>query len=476
MGRRSKRRRTAVVVEEQDGDSTLDIQNVSSEPSHRAQKHRKASSDGSAAAVAGRQLEPVQTLDDPRLAPCFGVAMKSLGLERPTPVQSHCWPVCIAGRDTVVIAPTGSGKTLGYLLPAVAICLSSDDGEELKCRLGASPVAVVVCPTRELAQQVHRVCRPFARLYSLQAVCVTGGVDKAKQIEELRTVAGALGPPQLLVGTPGRLHDLLGGLSREDREQQLHEEWEKLQRNRVQHAGRSDGGQIPGDHAIAHSIESFATENEHQPELQAGVVHGTTTQLSFAHVRLLVLDEMDKLLSMGNNYELGTIRAACTGSSVGTVQTSSSSRMCERRKVQVVLFSATLPAVLDEAVAQWVDDPVRVNVRSSTSAGSAAREALEAATAAARHTTRAITSLLPDLVMRAGESTAVDGDDTRLPVDGDANRAGVCEGSSTVTECDQDPTEAQEFNQDQNGTALTIASSITQVVHVCGTYAPSKTR
>lgn len=481
MGRRNKRRRAAVVVEEQDGDSTRDRQSVTREISHRAQKHRKASSDGAtavaaaadltAAAAAGRQLEPAQALDDPRLAPCFGVAMRSLGLERPTPVQSRCWPVCIAGRDTVVIAPTGSGKTLGYILPAVAICLGSDDGEEIKCRPGASPVAVVVCPTRELAQQVHRVCRPFARLYSLHAVCATGGVDKAKQMEELRTVAGALGPPQLLVGTPGRLHDLLGGLSIEDREQQLHEEWEQLQRNRVQHAGRSDHGQMPGDHAIAHSIESVATANGHQPELQAGVASGTTTQLSFVHVRLLVLDEMDKLLSMGNNYELQTIRAACTGSSVDTVQTSSNSRMCDRRKVQVVLFSATLPAVLEEAVAQWVDDPVRVSVRSSTTA---AGEEAEAAKAAARRTTRAL--LPPDLAMHADESSAVDGDDTRSPVDGDANRAEVNEGSSTVTECDQGLTEAQEFEQDQNGTALMVASSVTQVVHVCGTYTSSKTR
>ena len=126
------------------------------------------------------------------------------------------------------------------MLPAAAVCLNTGE-EELKCRPGASPIAVIVCPTRELAQQVHRICRPLARLFpKLQAVCATGGVDKGKQMQELRAATGPWGAPQLLVGTPGRLHDLLGGLSRDEREQKLHEESGQVLGESKQHAGQSE--------------------------------------------------------------------------------------------------------------------------------------------------------------------------------------------------------------------------------------------
>ena len=110
--RRRKRRRAVVVVEEEYDSRERDRQAVAKQCLHSAQKRSKISSDGPAAraGMTDRQLHPVQTLDDPRLAPCFGAAMRSLRLVRPTPVQSRCWPVCIARRDAVVIAPTGSGK------------------------------------------------------------------------------------------------------------------------------------------------------------------------------------------------------------------------------------------------------------------------------------------------------------------------------------------------------------------------------
>ena len=391
--------------------------------------------DAGTCAAANRKFESAETLDDPRLAPCFGVAMRSLGLERPTPVQSRCWPVCTAGRDAIVIAPTGSGKTLGYIMPAVAVCLQSD-GEESNGRPGASPIAVVVCPTRELAQQVHRVCRPFARLYKLHAVCATGGIDKAKQMEELHAAVEPFGPPQLLVGTPGRLHDLLGGLSREEREQQLHEEWEQLQR-KLEHTAQ------PENAKLARSTGSVVPTVGARPQLHADVApvapENTMAHLSFAHVRLLILDEMDKLLSIGNNYELQTIRSACAINSADALpEMSSSIRTLERRKVQVLLFSATLPAVLESAVAQWVADPVRVSSCSTAARGKA---------------------------VHANEGSALN-DDSSRPDDGDANRL-ADDASATVTESDPGLAEAQE----QNGVALRVAASVTQVVHVCGTYA-----
>jgi hypothetical protein len=362
-----------------------------------------------------------------------------------------------------VIAPTGSGKTLGYLLPAAAVCLESEK-QQAHPRAGASPIAVVVCPTRELAQQVHRVCRPFDRLFQLRAVCATGGADKAKQIEELSTTTGGRPPPQLLVGTPGRLHDLLGGLSREEREQQLHEEWEQLQQQQKQQL-----------------LDSVPVMEKPRPSVRVAEV----ALLSLAHVQLLVLDEMDKLLSMGNNYELQSIRSACActglggGDDGGLSSTSVGTR--GRPRVQVLLFSATIPAALKDAVAQWVKDPIRLKVRSSTAA----------AAAAAIAETETATKTGP-----APHRQATGGDDGDKGNDGERAPAGGGHAVASMPNHDQDqrlrPTDDQEGSrrgeeeqhekqpeeakerqeeeeeEDEDGMALTVASSIEQVVHVCG--------
>ena len=96
---------------------------------------------------------------------------------------------------------------LSDLLPAVAACLEARQGDA--SGQVPAPAALVVLPTRELAQQVHRVCRPFQRLFGLRAACVTGGIDKAAQLAQLRD-----GPLALLAGTPGRLHELIGAEDR----------------------------------------------------------------------------------------------------------------------------------------------------------------------------------------------------------------------------------------------------------------------
>jgi ATP-dependent RNA helicase DDX3X len=86
--------------------------------------------------------------------------IKRCGYQKPTPVQKHAIPVIMAGRDLMACAQTGSGKTAAFCLPIIAGILKGRDGfsEERGPRgvgsRAASPVALIICPTRELAGQV----------------------------------------------------------------------------------------------------------------------------------------------------------------------------------------------------------------------------------------------------------------------------------------------------------------------------------
>lgn len=113
---------------------------------------------------------------------------------KPTCIQAQGWPVALAGRDMVGIAQTGSGKTIAYLLPAF---LHID--QQAKRNMG--PVALVLAPTRELAQQIQAVAQEFDYHRS---VCLFGGAPKGPQIRDCRRMN-----PSIIIATPGRLIDLM---------------------------------------------------------------------------------------------------------------------------------------------------------------------------------------------------------------------------------------------------------------------------
>jgi superfamily II DNA/RNA helicase len=111
----------------------------------------------------------------------------------PTPIQCQGLPIALEGRDLVGIAQTGSGKTLSYILPAVVKALNEGGRSR-------NPFALVLAPTRELAQQIYSVARTFP---SLNAACLYGGSSKGHQIQQLQS------GPKFVVATPGRLNDLM---------------------------------------------------------------------------------------------------------------------------------------------------------------------------------------------------------------------------------------------------------------------------
>ncbi|KAJ8775141.1 hypothetical protein K2173_020145 [Erythroxylum novogranatense] len=119
------------------------------------------------------------------------------GFSSPTPIQAQSWPIALQSRDIVAIAKTGSGKTLGYLIPGfmhIKKCRNDP-------RLG--PTVLVLSPTRELATQIQDEAVKFGKSSRISCTCLYGGAPKGPQLKELDRGT------DIVVATPGRLNDIL---------------------------------------------------------------------------------------------------------------------------------------------------------------------------------------------------------------------------------------------------------------------------
>ncbi len=123
-------------------------------------------------------------------------ALAAEGVSVPFPIQAATLPNALAGRDVLGRGRTGSGKTLAFGLPLLARL----DGRRARSR---QPLALVLVPTRELAQQVTAALAPYARALRLRLATVVGGMAIGRQANALRDGA------DVVVATPGRLKDLL---------------------------------------------------------------------------------------------------------------------------------------------------------------------------------------------------------------------------------------------------------------------------
>jgi len=127
-------------------------------------------------------------LDDRVLRP-----LDEAGYSEPTPIQAEALPILLGGQDLIGVAETGTGKTLAFLLPIF---------QRLEADL-KDPQGLVVCPTRELAQQVGAEAVRFGQDLGLRTVVAYGGTSSGDQKRQL--AAGC----DLVVGTPGRLLDFV---------------------------------------------------------------------------------------------------------------------------------------------------------------------------------------------------------------------------------------------------------------------------
>nr|WP_316873163.1 DEAD/DEAH box helicase [Ralstonia sp. LMG 6871] len=139
------------------------------------------------------------TFDSFGLHPDVLRALTESGYTKPTPIQAAAIPVVTAGRDVMGAAQTGTGKTAGFSLPIIHNLLPDANTSASPAR---HPVrALILTPTRELADQVYDNVAKYAKYTALRSAVVFGGVDMNPQTEQLRRGV------EILVATPGRLLD-----------------------------------------------------------------------------------------------------------------------------------------------------------------------------------------------------------------------------------------------------------------------------
>jgi ATP-dependent RNA helicase RhlE len=131
---------------------------------------------------------------DPRIR----AGIKAAGYSKPTPIQQQALPAVLKGHDVLGVAQTGTGKTAAFVLP---ILQRLSQGPRGRVR------ALIVAPTRELAEQTHEATVELGRRMRVRSVTVYGGVSRNRQVEALRRGA------EIVVACPGRLLDLAGDRS-----------------------------------------------------------------------------------------------------------------------------------------------------------------------------------------------------------------------------------------------------------------------
>ncbi|MEU8518496.1 DEAD/DEAH box helicase [Streptomyces sp. NPDC048577] len=141
-------------------------------------------------------LPSVESFDALDMPPALAKTLAAQGVTEPFPIQGATLPNSLAGRDILGRGRTGSGKTLAFGLALLA----RTAGRRAEPR---APLAMVLVPTRELAQQVTDALTPYATSVNLRLTTVVGGLSITKQANALRRGA------EVLIATPGRLKDLI---------------------------------------------------------------------------------------------------------------------------------------------------------------------------------------------------------------------------------------------------------------------------
>jgi superfamily II DNA/RNA helicase len=169
---------------------------------------RRPSSSSSSAPVKNElelALDAAAELPAPEVVPTFGqlglpdrlvTALERRGMSAPFAIQVRALPDALAGKDVLGRGQTGSGKTLAFGLPLLTRLAGGQ-------RTPHRPRALVLVPTRELAQQVHDALAPLGQALDLKLCTVYGGSSMGRQIDQLRRGI------DVVVATPGRLQDLV---------------------------------------------------------------------------------------------------------------------------------------------------------------------------------------------------------------------------------------------------------------------------
>jgi superfamily II DNA/RNA helicase len=136
---------------------------------------------------------PTHTFADFGLHPLLETNLAAGGITAPTPIQDRAIKPALEKRDVIGVASTGTGKTLAFVLPVLHKLLN-DRNES----------ALIIAPTRELAQQIEAECKIVAKGSGLNGALLIGGTGMGYQLHDLRY------NPRIVIGTPGRIKDHIG--------------------------------------------------------------------------------------------------------------------------------------------------------------------------------------------------------------------------------------------------------------------------
>lgn len=140
--------------------------------------------------VKQEDYTPTHTFEDFKVTDILKANLAANGYKIPSPVQDQTIPAGLEGKDVIGIANTGTGKTVAFGLPVLNKLMSDKSSK-----------ALIIAPTRELAQQIDDEFRKVAKGSGLAGAILIGGTPMGPQLRDLR------GRPQIVIGTPGRIKD-----------------------------------------------------------------------------------------------------------------------------------------------------------------------------------------------------------------------------------------------------------------------------
>ncbi|KZT60424.1 pre-mRNA-splicing ATP-dependent RNA helicase PRP28 [Calocera cornea HHB12733] len=157
--------------------------------------------DFSISARGGHIPMPLRSWQESSIPPAILDVISSVGYEEPSPIQRQAIPIGLQYRDLIGIAETGSGKTAAFVIPMLVYISKLPPLSDENRHMG--PYALIMAPTRELAQQIESETRKFATPLGFGTVSIVGGRAMEEQAFNLREGA------EIVIATPGRLKDVL---------------------------------------------------------------------------------------------------------------------------------------------------------------------------------------------------------------------------------------------------------------------------
>ncbi|KAK2386540.1 DEAD-box ATP-dependent RNA helicase [Trifolium repens] len=241
---------------------------------------------------------PIESFNDMCLNPSIMKDIAYHEYTRPTSIQAQAMPIALSGRDLLGCAETGSGKTAAFTIPMIQHCLAQPP-----IRRGDGPLALVLAPTRELAQQIEKEVQAFSRsLESLKTAIVVGGTNIEKQRSELRAGVG------IAVATPGRFIDHLqqGNTSLSRISYVVLDEADRMLDMGFEPQIREIMRSLPEKHqtllfsaTMPVEIEALANEYLTNPvQVKVGKVSSPTTNVSQTLVKVSESEKIDRLLDL----------------------------------------------------------------------------------------------------------------------------------------------------------------------------------